>query len=214
MKALIMYLVSSFLCVFSSRRTKNHMMRIKDIIHDNIVPNFFSKYISNLVSNPVLKRMVYTLFSTYISDIMILIQCVFSSCFLTYNDFKEIFLIMSIVQFMRMICSISTVLPPLKSYNEKIRLFGINGNGTEYIFSGHASYSSIFTMYLYSKNIINPYILLIYNLISQSQISITRNHYTVDVILAWIIVPLLYSNLQLSKMNISFFPNLKYLLDI
>lgn len=107
----------------------------------------------------------------------------------------------------------STVLPPLKNYRDKIRFGGINGSGTEYIFSGHASYSAIFSLYLYSKNIVSLYILFLYNFISQFLIIVSRNHYTVDVILAWIISSSLYTNLQLCKRDEYCFHILQQILE-
>ena len=124
----------------------------------------------------------------------------------------EMLLIMSIVQFFRSICSASTILPPLKHYNDKYRLGGINGNGTEYIFSGHAAYSAISAIYLYNKNIIGPFSLIIYNIISQLSIIITRNHYTVDVVLAWIITPLVWGNIYFCTSSPECLNKIKFLL--
>ena len=88
----------------------------------------------------------------YISDFLIFLQILFGIIKLEIYTIKEILLLISIIQFLRSICSITTVLPPLKNYKDKIRFGGLNGSGTEYIFSGHASYSAVITLFLYSEN--------------------------------------------------------------
>jgi hypothetical protein len=177
MLSIIKFLISSLLCVTTAKFIKNDNTKIIDIVHNNFkIVNYH-----------------------YISDFLVFSQVLFGFIKLQLYTIKEIFLIMSVIQVLRSICAISTVLPPLKNYRDKIRFGGINGYGTEYIFSGHASYSAIFSLYLYSENILGFYTLFLYNCISQFLIVVSRNHYTVDVLLAWIIVPLLYSNLQFCK---------------
>jgi len=133
----------------------------------------------------------------YASDFLITCQLAYTIVFISEAEQGEIFLIMSVVQVLRMICMVCTVLPPLKSYQDKQRLGGINGSGTEYIFSGHASYSALTAIYLIKQ--VDPIPLCLYNLVSQMLIILTHNHYTIDVVLAWIIVPLLYGNLEFCK---------------
>mgnify|MGYP003641411489 CR=1 FL=1 len=103
---------------------------------------------------------------------------------------------MAIINFLRILCMSSTILPSLKHYNNKYRLGGINGTGSEYIFSGHASFTTLSAIYLHKYGY-DWKLLFIYNFITQGLIIITRNHYTVDIILAWIIVGLVYSNVYL-----------------
>lgn len=168
----LLFLLTSLACVSFANLIKNDRVRIIDIVHENIYLN-----------------------QPYISDVLILLQVLFAIAVMEQPEFSEGCLIMSVVQILRVICSCSTVLPPLKNYHDKYRIGGINGNGTEYIFSGHASYSCLTSLYLFKKGY-NPIYLLLYNFVSQNMIVITRNHYTVDVVLAWIIVPLVYIALQ------------------
>lgn len=149
----------------------------------------------------------------YVSDALVLFQTIGTAAIVDKESLTEIFLLMSIVQFSRVICNLSTTLPPLKNYHDKYRLGGINGTGTEYIFSGHSSFSAISTVYLYRKNLVPGWALLVYNLISQSLIVLTHNHYTVDVVLAWIIVPLLYGNFCYCKTLDFCQEKLNYILD-
>lgn len=175
MFSVFLFLFSSMLCLLSAQCIPS-TTTVYDIIHQNIP----------IVPYP------------YASDFFILIQTIGTATIINSVEFSELCLIMAIIQIFRAICSISTALPPLKNYHDKYRLGGINGSGTEYIFSGHASYSALTAIYLYNRNF-NPILLIVYNLFSQSLIILTRNHYSVDVILAWIITPLLYGNIQLCK---------------
>lgn len=175
MLSLFLFLISSLGCVITANLIKSDPKRVIDIVHENI-PYIHLKYLS---------------------DTLVLLQTVFTAMVVDSKHLSEIFFIMSIVQALRCICSASTVLPPLKNYSDKYRLGGLNGTGTEYIFSGHASYSALSAIYLYTQNIIGFWPIVIYNIISQSAIIITRNHYTVDIVLAWIIVPLLWGNMYL-----------------
>ena len=190
MISLLLYLFSSLCCVISANLIKNDPVKIIDIVHHNL---------------PFLNV-------KYLSDFLVLSEIVLAVTLIDKDTLSELFFIMGITQFFRALCSLSTVLPPLKSYSEKIRLGGINGTGTEYIFSGHASYSAISAIYLYKKEILNFPFLFFYNLVSQFCIIITRNHYTVEIVLAWIIVPLIWGNVYLCKNSTDCFDSIKIFL--
>src|SRR3990170_3843705 len=114
----------------------------------------------------------------YLSDIMVSLQIILLVFTIKYWMLKEFFLICGITQFMRAITMSSTILPSLEHHNDKIRFGGINGRGTEYIFSGHAVYACLSFIYLYLLKFNLP-ILVLYNIISQMTIILSRNHYTV-----------------------------------
>lgn len=182
MLSLFFFLVSSLGCVLAANVIRCHSTEINydkivDIVHYNV---------------PKLKL-------PYVSDTMVLIQTVGSVVVLQRDTISEFFAIMAIAQLFRIATMVSTILPPLKNYHDKYRLGGINGTGTEYIFSGHACYSALSAIYLYSFGIVPLWALIVYNILSQSLIIVSRNHYTVDVVLAWIIIPLIYGNLTLCK---------------
>jgi hypothetical protein len=174
MISLFLYLFSSLFCVTIANLIKPDT-KIVDIIHNNF----------QIINYP------------YISDFLILIQTIYVLTIMDSESLSKTFFIMFIVQICKGLCSISTVLPQLKRYEDKYRLGGINGSGTEYIFSGHACYSCLSAFYLYFEKNFNGLFLIFYNLISQFLIILTRNHYTVDVILAWIITSLVYFNIEL-----------------
>ena len=174
----IPYLLSSAACVLAARSipvlySGSHTGKIRDFFHE-----FFPK-----------------LHLDYLSDIMILAQIVLA---VVISDITRVIQAMTIIQVMRVICAVTTVLPPLKHYKDKYRLGGLNGSGTEYIFSGHASYAALTFLSLWEAGV--PIQLLVfYNILSQMCIILSRNHYTVDVVLAWIIAPLVYLNLSLRQ---------------
>lgn len=179
MLSVFMYLISSFLCMITGRNIKNSEFEIRDCLH--------------------IRFQTFEL--DYLGDIMVLFQLIYTLFILeNMEELYEFCTVMSIVQCLKMICTSSTVLPPLKNYSDKIRLWGINGSGTEYIFSGHASYSAVCFMILLRRNYSLPF-LIFYNFCSQFFIIISKNHYTVDVLLGWIISCSVWLNFILYEKN-------------
>lgn len=169
MLGLLVFVISLGLCT-NLYRIPNHSTQIIDIVHNNC---------------PEIKI-------PYISDILVAIQ-VCAMLYWQMSHWYDMITIMGITQIMKVLCSASTVLPPLKAYDSKYRFGGLNGSGKDYIFSGHAAYAALSSIYLYS--IIPLGWLVGYNIVTQFLIIATRNHYTVDVLLAWLIVPLVYGNI-------------------
>jgi len=176
MLSLFFFLVTSLGCVIAANTIPSGE-KIRDLVHDNVPKLTWS----------------------YVSDTLVLAQTVTTVTLLARDTISHFFLIMAIAQLFRIATMSNTILPPLKNYHDKYRWGGINGTGTEYIFSGHACYSCLSAIYLYQYGIVSMTPLILYNIISQGLIVVSRNHYTVDVILAWIIVPLIYGNLFLCK---------------
>lgn len=190
MLSLLFFLTSSLACVITANLIPSTQDKIVDIVHNY---------------TPQIK-------APYLSDALVLLQTVGAFSMINHDLFSEAFLVMGLTQLCRVLCSASTILPPLKNYHDKYRLGGINGTGTEYIFSGHASYSALTAIYLYRKSLVSLPVLIIYNLISQLLIVLTRNHYTVDVVLAWIITPLIYGNVHFCLQNDKCRTNIEFLL--
>lgn len=165
---LIFFTLSSVLCVTIAKYLKPHPHKIRDLIHENFP--FFSH-------------------CKYFSDILIFNQVAYFLTTLTLTDVEDSFLILGSAQCLRALTMSFTILPPLRHAKQKVRFGGLNGNGTEYIFSGHAVYACLSFLHLYPKI---GLILIPYNLLSQLMIILSHNHYTVDVLLSWIITPLLY----------------------
>lgn len=168
------FICSSLLCLEVAKYIPYEDGKVVDIIQNNI-PYLDQKYTSDFF---IISEVVVFLLTSSMTDI------------------SEGMLIAGIAQFMRAITICTTVLPPLRHNGNKIRMFGVLGHGTEYIFSGHSVYSCISTIYLFKNKIVSYEYLVIYNIIIHFLIIVTHNHYTIDVVLAWLIVPLIYGNLH------------------
>ena len=173
------FLCSSFLFLNISHKIKNHTT-IQDIIHKNF-PD---------LQHSSLK---------YLSDILLSCQLLLLLTNITSSILVEFFIIVGTTQFMRCLTVSTTILPKLTHSDNKVRLWGINGTGKEYIFSGHSVYGCFFYLYLIRLGY-DWKVLTLYNILTQFLTVATHNHYTVDIILAWFITLLLYSNTQLLKM--------------
>jgi hypothetical protein len=171
------FTLSSLTSLAVAKKIKNHPQKIIDFVHDKL-PEIRSKYLS---------------------DVLIFLQLSLSLLYSNKESLSDTLLIMGSCYFLRCLTMFSTVLPPLKHSENKIRFGGANGSGTEYIFSGHACWSCISFINLY--NITPKYISIPYNIVSQMIVIMSRNHYTVDVILGWIITYSLYFNLYFFKKN-------------
>lgn len=157
------------------KQIKNHKTEIVDLIHDRF------------------PHVEYH----YISDVMVAIQILLVGFHITYSELMFLLCLCTIITIIRAFSVVLTVLPPLKSYEDKYRLGGINGFGKEYIFSGHASISAILAMFLIKNNIFSNWLVIIYNIIGQYLIVASKNHYSVDVYLAWVLVFFMYNYMEL-----------------
>lgn len=93
----------------------------------------------------------------------------------------------SVVTFFRGLCIAATVLPPLLPVGIPNPLMLFVGHGYDYIFSGHAAYAASW--------ILNSpgYLELFLGAVQAWSLIASRMHYTVDVLLAWIITWLVNS---------------------
>ena len=98
------------------------------------------------------------------------------------------------IYFIRSILTLITVLPKSSEciYNPKLAF--INGGCYDKIFSGHSAFLFILTLLLNKYKIINFVTLIILNIINVSIILLTRTHYTIDVIVSFLVSYLMYSN--------------------
>jgi len=164
-----------------------------NVVVANLIPSSSGKIIDIIHSRFPRVQM------PYVSDMMVLTQAMTMAAMVDAETLNFYFITMAITQFLRIFCMASTILPPLKNYHDKYRLGGINGSGTEYIFSGHACYAAI--SFIHLVHIVPWYVLIPYNIVSQSLIVLSHNHYTVDIILSWMIVPLVYLNVFQCNLN-------------
>ena len=98
------------------------------------------------------------------------------------------------IYFIRSILTLITVLPKSSQCEYNPSFAFINGGCYDKIFSGHAAFIFILTLILNKNKIINLSTLILLNLINVSIILLTRTHYTIDVIVSFLVCYLMYSN--------------------
>ena len=111
-----------------------------------------------------------------------------------FSIFYEFFTKFILILIIRSATVISTIFPKYA----KCRLTGNTiedaiGGCYDKIFSGHTSFVALFTLILLNKNKINPLIFWILNIFEMSIITLSRSHFTVDVILGFVISYLIYN---------------------
>jgi hypothetical protein len=106
----------------------------------------------------------------------------------------------SIIILIRTITTQSTILPA----SGKCKSYGlykyINGHCIDKVFSGHTAISLILILQYYRYNIVNIniiYLLLIIQSLLSLSLILTRGHYTIDIIIAYVISISLFSLLDL-----------------
>lgn len=119
----------------------------------------------------------------------------------------QFFSLLNIVFFLRVIAFNLTLLPPIiKECNNVIPnrpikwLFFYEETCTDYIFSGHVSFSvlmSLFTYY-YSDYLIEKIVYILFALFEMVIVVATRTHYSVDSYLACVICILIFHNFILN----------------
>jgi len=95
--------------------------------------------------------------------------------------------------FVRNILTIITILPKSSDCNHHLSAF-INGGCYDKIFSGHTAFIFILTLLLNKNKIINFITLLILNIINVLIILTTRTHYTIDVLVSFLVCYIMYEN--------------------
>ena len=137
-----------------------------------------------------------------ILTLLFLIPLLFKNVF---NNFEILFKFMGLVAFFRVICNFSTLLPCLTSRYEEQRsredylLNYVIGHNYDKIFSGHASLVILCVLITITNNLISDFsklMMVILGIIYSILIVLTKQHYTVDVVLAYMIVIPLYFSIK------------------
>jgi len=98
------------------------------------------------------------------------------------------------IYFIRSILTLITVLPKSSNCDYNLDMAFINGGCYDKIFSGHTALIFILTLVLQKYKIIDFATLIILNIINVSIILLTRTHYTIDVIVSFLVCDLMYKN--------------------
>ena len=152
----------------------------------------------------------------YIDDVLILIIFIVMLFFkINYINFISVYLI---IRFIRMICMLSITIPPADKNcfkKQKVRqksfkyIKFVAGHCGETIFSGHVTFLLICILFIMPKvNNFFKILLFVYGLIGSILIIALRHHYTIDVVLAWVITILVYISYFGKNKFMKILPNL------
>jgi PAP2 superfamily C-terminal len=109
------------------------------------------------------------------------------------NLLKELFFKFLLVLLIRALCIVSTILPKHEDCKAQYDLtFYLTGGCYDKVFSGHTSYVTLITLIYLREKIINLAGFWGINIFNMLAIATTRSHYTVDVILGFVITYLVY----------------------
>ena len=171
--------------LYSMQRRKSTYQPLYDVIISN-VPDL-SKY--NFIPNTLMFILsTFLIIPLYIKP--------------NYNVFISLFKYLSVIIFLRSITTSVTILPSIvNGCKFKIDLITfLNGHCIDKIFSGHTSVS-LLLVFLYNKyNIITSnliYVLLFIQILLALSLILTKEHYTIDVILGYLITTMILLLLDL-----------------
>jgi hypothetical protein len=118
-------------------------------------------------------------------------------CIFLVNNYNKFIKCHSYLILLRFICFHATILPPPMKLNNRLS-FGIIPNFTyDLIFSGHTM-TCVLSIFCVNKDQI-PYCLIL-SLLCSISVVISKEHYTVDVIIAWLAT---YCIVSLYSININ-----------
>jgi hypothetical protein len=120
---------------------------------------------------------------------------VLSLFFLPTTDsiLKEFLIKFTIIMLVRAMTTISTILPKDESceHEPSLQMF-VAGGCYDKVFSAHTAFVALFTLIFLSKTFITTRLFWLINLVNMAILVFTRGHYTVDVILGFVITYLVY----------------------
>jgi histidinol-phosphate/aromatic aminotransferase/cobyric acid decarboxylase-like protein/ribosomal protein S18 acetylase RimI-like enzyme len=87
--------------------------------------------------------------------------------------------------FLRSVMVVCTVLPSLHAVPETPSI--VFGHGRDYIFSGHTAFVASWILEYHARSAFPSWMLIAWSAASATAIVATRMHYTIDVVLAWVL---------------------------
>lgn len=184
----------------------NKMLIIVTLILYLIYSHFINKYLDIIGKDHYNDEIrIYDLCHTYLPnyekyEFIGNIYIVILLLFILYKPSKTISIVFDLISFIipiyfiRSILTLINVLPKSSECNYNPHLAFINGGCYDKIFSGHSAFVFILTLLLNKYKIINFATLIIFNIINVSIILLTRTHYTIDIIVSFLVSYLMYSN--------------------
>jgi hypothetical protein len=152
--------------------SKNHEFpKIYDILHENCAHVDKFEYASDIIS------------------LILIIILIFLDINMFYNYLGFIIVIFIIRIFTNML----TILPK-NNLCVTSNSFSFRGGCYDKVFSGHFASAFIASLILYKNNYINAILLVLINLINSLFIILSRNHYTIDIIMSFFVSLVIYQN--------------------
>ena len=128
----------------------------------------------------------------YASDIIALILII-TLIILDVNMFYNYLGFIIVILIIRIFVNILTILPKNNLCVTETG-FTLRGGCYDKLFSGHFSSVFIVSLLLYKNNYINIILLVLINLINSLFIILSRNHYTIDIVMAFFVSLFVYQN--------------------
>jgi len=159
---------------------------------------YYDKYYSDRYKYPH----VYDIGHLYLPNLgeyEYLIECVMGTIFVLlcvffsghFIEFLTLFVVISIIRF---IFINITVLPKIQSQCTVKKIGFMYSLCYDKIFSGHATALFLFTLFLHQSKTISMFTLIILNLLNALLIISTQAHYTIDVIVAYLVTFMVFEN--------------------
>lgn len=155
--------------IVSQRAKKLKNNQIIDIIHDHICEA-----------------------PKWTSDLLVFTPVVILFCLGSGDSIRWFVLLLASVLLLRSIFIQLTVLPSLDKKCNPDPFFRLSGHCNDYMFSGHTAFAILSSLFLVEQHIISIHAAIVYNVFVAFFVSATRNHYTADTVMAWIICGFMY----------------------
>ena len=161
--------------------------------------NHYESYYSSRIKNNKTTPKVYDIGHKYLPNIAqyeyiinVILGLVACSFFIYPKIFLPFCILFLVIIVIRMITIQLTVLP--KTTCDIKTSFDLSGYCYDKIFSGHTAFMCLLTLFLYNLKKMSIYALIIINVLYGMLIIAARSHYTIDVVVAFIVTLLIFQN--------------------
>jgi hypothetical protein len=159
----------------------------------------YESYYTSRIKNNKTTPKVYDIGHKYLPNISkyeyilnIILGLAACSFFIYPKIFLPFLVLFLIIIVIRMITIQLTVLP--KTTCDIKTSFDLSGYCYDKIFSGHTAFMCLLTLFLYNLKKISVFALIIINVLYGLLIISARSHYTIDVVVAFIVTLLIFQN--------------------
>ena len=174
----------------------------------NIFSNWNELIIDSYYNNKQLKiydighKYLPRLNNKYTEWYNLVLYVVIITTLLVYNHLATTFFMLLVIVYLFRLITINLTVVPKRDMCKVTTNFQLNGYCYDNIYSGHAAVLCIGTLLLYDQQIISLVPLILNNMINAFFIITTRSHYTIDVVIAFIVSILIYQNMNVFNIYI------------